>query len=446
MTAALLPFPDGFVWGTGNSSHQVEGNNRNNQWFRFEQSPGAIVRGDVSGRACDWWGDGATTDLDAAAALGLNAHRISLEWSRIEPVPGQFDSAALDHYRRLLGTMIERGITPWVALHHFTNPLWFETGGGWERADAAARFANYATVTMQALGDLCTHWLTMNEPMVYLGQSWVRGIWPPQRRNPSVARRVFLHLLNAHAAAYHTIKRRWPGAQVSVAKSLRGFHPARSKHPGDWTAAQLRSFLFEDLWLNAVNNGRLLPPLGVGQRVGRLANTMDFVAVNYYCRQPIRAVPIPGALFGEEQIPIGAETSDCGSNGPYSYLDPDGLYTIVRAMQAYGKPIYVTENGLPDATDVRRARWIVLHLAALHRAIQVGCDIRGYFHWTLVDNFEWNEGWTLRFGLIELDPATQARRMRPSAHTYGEIIRSNGLTELMLAAYAAPYPTASLGE
>lgn len=443
----VLPFPHGFVWGTGNSSHQVEGNNHNNQWWRFEQTPGAIAHGDVSGLACNWWGEGATSDLDAAAALGLTAHRISLEWSRIEPSPGHFDSAALDHYRRLLGEMCDRSITPWIALHHFTNPRWFEDSGGWERADAADRFARYATVAAQALGDLCTHWLTMNEPMVYLGQSWVRGIWPPQRRNPVLARRIFLHLLDAHAAAYHTIKQQWPAAQVSVAKSLRGFHPARPGHPGDWAAATWRGYLFEDLWLTAVTSGRLLPPLGMGKQVDRLADTMDFVAINYYCRQPIRFTPSPAALFGGEQMPVGAETSDSGSHGPYSRLDPDGLYAICRAMQAYGKPIYVTENGLPDAADVRRARWLVLHLAAIQRAIQAGCDIRGYFHWTLVDNFEWNEGWTLRFGLIAMDPATQARQVRPSAEVYREIICANGLTAEMLTAYATRYAASdNLGE
>lgn len=428
----IQPFPPGFVWGTGNSSHQVEGNNTNNQWWRFEQTSGAIVNSHTSGRACDWWGAGAVADLDVAAEMGLGAHRISLEWSRIEPAPGCFDHAALDRYRALLGAMHDRGITPWIALHHFTNPLWFEDGGGWERGDAATRFARYATVAVQALGDLCDHWLTLNEPMVYLGQGWVRGIWPPRRRDPILARRVFLHLLDAHAAAYHTIKRQRPDALVSVAKSMRGFHPLRPSHPLDSLSAKLRGYLFEDLWLAAVSDGRLLSPLGRGQRVARLADTMDFMAVNYYCRQPIRFTFSPALLFGREALPAQAELSDSGSRGPYSYLDPDGLYQICRALQAYGKPIYITENGLPDAADVRRSRWIVQHVAAIHRALQAGCDIRGYFHWTLVDNFEWNEGWTLRFGLIELDPATQARRTRPSAKLYGDIIRANGLTASML--------------
>ena len=195
-----LHFPVGFRWGTASSSHQTEGYNTNNQWSRFEQQRGAIAQGQRSGIACNWWAD-AEADFDRIAALGLNTHRLSLEWSRIEPSPGHFDEAALARYREMLTALHQRGIQPWVALHHFTNPLWLEETGGWENPTVIERFAEYGRRVVETLGDLCQHWLTINEPLVYLGQGWLRGTWPPHRPNLLLAMRVYRHLLYAHAAA-----------------------------------------------------------------------------------------------------------------------------------------------------------------------------------------------------------------------------------------------------
>ena len=168
----------------------------------------------------------------------------------------------------------------------------------------------------------------------------------------------------------------------------------------------------------------------------RLADTMDFVGVNYYARYFVRATPNPRQLFGTEGYDPTREPSDCGSRGPYSRLDPDGLFVVLRHARRWGKPIYVTENGLPDAHDVRRSRWLLAHLKAVHQAIATGCDVRGYFHWTFVDNFEWSEGWSLRFGLVGLDPVTQVRTPRPSLDTYSQIARANALPAALLDRYA----------
>lgn len=431
---ATRAFPAGFRWGTASSSHQTEGNNRNNQWWRFEQQPGAIALGHSSGVACNWW-ENAEADFDRIAQFGLNTHRLSLEWSRIEPHPGKVDYTALDRYRAMLSALHERGIQPWIALHHFTNPLWLENDGGWENPTVVHRFTAYAQKVVEYLGDLCQHWLTINEPLIYLGQGWLNGTWPPHHPNTLLAVRVFRNLLYAHAGAYHTIHNAQPHAQVSIAKAMRYFDPARPRHVGDHIAARLRRYLFEDLWFTATIQGRLLPPLGMGQVDSILANTLDFIGINYYARYQVTFSPNPAHIFGIDGYTLGHELSDSTSRGPYSQFDPEGLRVICHHVQRYGKPIYITEHGLPDQNDHQRPRWIVAQLAELHRAIAEGCDIRGYFHWTLVDNFEWNDGWTMHFGLIAMDPITQVRTPRPSAALYGEIARANALSDNLLTRY-----------
>jgi beta-glucosidase len=443
---ATLTFPEGFRWGTASSSHQTEGHNSNNQWSRFEQQPGAIAGGARSGIACNWW-ENAEPDFDRIATLGLNSHRLSLEWSRIEPRPGYFDHGALERYRQLLLGLHHRGIQPWLALHHFTNPLWLEEIGGWENHTVVERFATYARCVAEHLGDLCQYWLTMNEPLVYLGQGWLRGTWPPHHPNPLLAIHVYRNLLFAHAAAYHELHSLLPNVNVSMAKAMRHFDAAKSDNSLDQLSARLRRYLFEELWFEATINGRLLPPLGVGQKITNLANTLDYIGVNYYARYQVSFSPNPLRFFGKEGYTLGRELSDSTTRGPYSQLDPEGLTLICQRMQVYGIPIYITEHGLPDKADKMRPRWIVTQLAELHRAIQAGCDIRGYFHWTLVDNFEWDDGWTMHFGLFGMDVETQLRTPRPSAELYGQIARTNQLSAQLLTSYSQlPQVEGNMGE
>lgn len=430
-----LLFPPGFLWGTASSAYQVEGGNRQNQWWGFEQQPGAIWRDERCGDACDWWRN-AEQDFDRMQQLHLNTHRLSIEWSRVEPAPGYFDQAALDRYRAMLAGLRARGIRPLVALHHFTNPLWFETFGGWESPQSVACFQRYAQTVVHTLGDLCDFWLTMNEPLVHLVQGWVRGIWPPQKRSFWQTRRVFLHLLQAHAAAYHTIHQAQPQAQVSYAHVFRGFNGLRQRNMLDRIAALIKRYVVERLWLQATRDGKLRPPLGRGELQPELVNTLDFIGVNYYTSSLVRFTPNPRALFGYESLNPSGELSDSGRHGPYSAYQPDVLYHLCLELDGLGKPIYITENGLPDADDDQRPRWLLGHLFQIHRAIRAGVDLRGYFHWTLVDNFEWTEGWGLRFGLFALDRQTQVRTPRPSAHLYGEIARQNAIPRDLVEQYA----------
>jgi beta-glucosidase len=422
------PFPPGFLWGTASASHQVEGGNTNNQWAAFENQPGAIWHDDKIALACDWW-QNAEQDFDRMAGLGLNAHRLSLEWSRIEPEPGRFDHTAIARYREMLDGLLSRGMTPLVTLHHFTEPLWFTRMGGWENGASIALFRRYAEFATRALGDLCDFWATINEPLVYITLGWFSGIWPPSKKNFPLAMRVMRHLLFAHAEAYHAIHAHQPQARVGYAKHVRLFTGLRPNNRLDRYAAGLRRWLFEHIWVAATDDGWLRPPLSINRRDSRLAKTIDYIGLNYYTRDYIRFGLNPSQLFGEPEYLPSAEHSDSGRDGPFSQFDPEGLYQVCQEVHRFRPdlPIYITENGLPDWNDDQRSRWLVAHLSELQRAIVSGCDVRGYFHWTLTDNFEWAEGWGLRFGLFALDPATQARTSRPSATVYAAIAQANGI-------------------
>jgi len=432
----ILAFPEGFLWGTATSSHQVEGNNTNNQWWAWEQQPGRIWHGDKSGLACDWWRN-AEADFDRAAAMGQNSHRLSLEWSRIEPREGVFDEAALGRYRQMLSALRERGLEPMVTLHHFTNPLWLSDSGEWENRQTVRYFERYVKRVVEALGDLVNLWCTINEPAIYAVQGYLRGGFPPGKHSFVTTFRVLGNLLRGHAAAYRTIHRLQGHARVGLVKSVRGFEPANPASPLDRLVTRLQDYLFNDITLLAPKDGRLRFPMGWGLIPhGPLVDSFDFIGLNYYTRGLV-AFDIRQwrDLFGRNFFRPGAELSDAGQLGPYSEIYPEGLYLALHKVAALGKPIIVTENGLPDADDDQRPRFLLTHLAQVHRAIQEGLPVQGYYHWSLVDNFEWAEGWALRFGLIEMDPETQERRIRPSGELYAEICRTNGITREMARRY-----------
>jgi beta-glucosidase len=322
-----------------------------------------------------------------------------------------------------------------VTLHHFTEPLWLTRIGGWENGAAVAFFRRYVEVTVRALADLCDCWVTINEPMILVTRGWFLGNWPPSKSNFPLAMRVMRNLLHAHAEAYHTIHAIQPQAQVGYAKHVRLFEAKRKGNRLDRYAAGIKRWLFEHVWVAATKDGLLRPPLSTLQNEPRIANSYDFIGLNYYTRDYVQFTPNPLALFGEQSFPRTGELSDPGRDGAFSHFDPEGLYQVCREVTRFhpGVSIYITENGVPDRDDQFRPRWLVAHLTQLHRAIEDGCNVRGYFHWTLVDNFEWAEGWALRFGLYALDPQTQARTARPSAHLYAAIARNNALSAEMMA-------------
>lgn len=427
-------FPLGFLWGTATSSHQVEGQNRNNQWWMWEQQAGRIWHGDVSGDACDWWRD-VEPDLDRAVALGQNAHRLSIEWSRIEPRTGVFDDRAMMRYREILQAMRRRGLVPMVTLHHFTNPLWLEALGGWLNPHTPHYFARFAAYVVAALGDLCELWCTINEAMIYAGMGFAAGRWPPGRLNPLSARRVVATMLHGHAAAAAAIHRMGAAHRVGMVHNFHLFDPA-TPAPQDVAIAALYDYLNNQIILSALRTGRIPPPFGHQLReVPHLRESCDFFGLNYYTRSRVAFVSrTPTWVFGHRFTPSDVEQSDRGNDDKtYGEVYPHGMYRALRRIHhRLGLPIYVTETGLPDDDDDQRPRYLLNHLAEVHRALQDGVDVRGVFVWSLLDNFEWAEGWGLRFGLYAFDERRHVRRLRPSGALYAICARANAIPSGLL--------------
>jgi beta-glucosidase len=430
MAEARFTFPKHFLWGAATAAHQVEGGNTNNNWHAWEQA-GRVAGGHSARSACDWWGGRWREDFDRAAEAGQNAHRFSVEWSRIEPEPGRWDEAALDHYRDMARGLRERGLEPMVTLHHFTDPIWLADGGGWE-VDRTEAFTAFTIKVVEALKASVRLWCTFNEPNVYVTMGYLMGVFPPGVTSPAAAATVMRNLLAAHAAAYHAIHRIQPEAQVGMAHHYRGMAPERPWFPPDRWITTYHARKFNGAFPAALHAGWLGLPLGFTRAAGA-RGTQDFFGLNYYSSDRVRFSPFAvRELFGRRSYPKAAEVSPTG----FIANQPEGFFEALRWAQRFGLPIYVTENGIEDAADRLRPRYLAEHLRQLWLAANFNWKVRGYFHWTLVDNFEWERGWSQRFGLWELDVETQARIRRPSADFYSEICRANALSSEMVARYA----------
>jgi beta-glucosidase len=431
MPKATFYFPKDFRWGTATSSHQVEGNNTNNDWWAWEQQPGRIQDGSRSGLACNWW-ENAEADLDRAAEMGTNAHRLSIEWSRVEPRPGVFDQEALDRYQQIVQALRTRGMEPMVALHHFANPLWLAERGGWEQDGVVADFGRYVRAVVERLGELVPLWITINEPMVYMVLAYLDGVHPPGKSSLASAACVVENMLKGHAAAYEIIHELQPTAQVGVAHQVRILDPYHPRSPLDRWTTRIAHTIFNESFIQAISHGRVRWPLGRG-RMDKVAGTMDFYGLNYYTRDRVSfSLGQAHNLFARRQLSPDAEPLDNG----YGEFYPHGLLRAIKMAAAYNRPIYITESGLPDADDDQRPRHILAHLHKTWAAIQGNIPVMGYYHWSLIDNFEWERGWVERFGLIELDVETQERTLRRSGELYGRICRSGCLDWEMVSTYA----------
>jgi beta-glucosidase len=427
MPEAVFHFPPDFVWGTATAAHQVEGNNTNNDWWAWEQDEDHIKEGHQSGLACNWW-ERAEDDFDLAAELGQNGHRLSVEWSRIEPQEGRYDASALERYREMLRALRVRGIEPMVTLHHFTNPLWLAEQNGWENPRAISLFDRYTARVVEALGEYCDLWCTINEPNILVALGYVEGVFPPGKQDLRVALQASRNLLRAHAVAYRRIHELQPAARVGLAHNMRVLEPARPRSPLDRRVAAWQDRAFNRSILTPLTQGRWSLPLGIGP-AWKMRNTLDWIGLNYYTREVVAFDRrLPQELFGRRFHREDAELLD----GGYGELYPEGLGRCLGQLSRLGLPIYITENGIPDADDDQRPRALMLHLSRLWREIQECRPVRGYYHWTLVDNFEWAEGWTLRFGLVEVDPQTQTRTPRRSAYLYRDICRANAITPQLI--------------
>jgi beta-glucosidase len=407
-----LRFPSGFLWGAATSAHQVEGGNHND-WTAWEgKNLHHILDGTQSGEVADHW-HRYGADYQFLTQMHLSAYRFSVEWSRIEPRAGEYDDAALRQYGKMLRALASRGITPMVTLHHFTNPLWVEELGGWSNPRVTEHFERFALKVVEEFGEEVQFWCTINEPTVEVGLGYAVGTFPPGQQNLLRFLRARRNMVTAHRRLYtsiHSLYRRrgWPKPQVSFAHHLSYVEPNNPRSLLDRAAA----------WVyNRINNGYFL---------ARTKDCLDFVGVNYYFYRRLK-FSIGGPLIFAREVPLpDVPSSDLGWQ-----IVPEGLYRLCVSLARLGKPIYVTENGLADAGDKTRQWSLVQHAAALHRAIAAGADVRGYFHWSLIDTFEWENGYSARYGLVAVDFATQKRASRPSAKLFGQIAHANALsTEL----------------
>jgi beta-glucosidase len=399
----LTDFPPDFLWGSATAAHQVEGGCTNNDWWAWEHTEGSTAV-EPSGDAIDHF---ARYDEDYAllAALGQNAHRISLEWSRIEPAPGEVSTAALDHYARVLDSLARHGLTAFVTLHHFTLPRWFAERGGWLAPDAVDRFAAYAAVVAERLGDRIPYACTINEPQIVALMGYAVGHFPPGVQDHQQAVQVNDALMRAHRAAV-TALRACP-AQVGVCLQLPYIEPLRSDDDGDVMVADLLRGLMVDSHLDDLRAA---------------GDPGDFVGLQYYFRMRVDA----SRPDFQAPPPQGAETTQMGWE-----VYPAGFGRMLRRVAESGLPVVVTENGIATADDAQRVRFLRSHLRELKAALDDGVDVRGYLHWSAFDNFEWAHGYAPTFGLVGIDRADGLRRVvRPSAVLYGEVARTGSLAPL----------------
>jgi len=439
MQQQRLSFPHGFLWGTASSSYQCEGGNTNSQWYRWEQQ-GRILSGEQCGMAANWWEE-AEADFGRAEQLENNALRLSLEWSRIEPSEGQWDSAAIERYRAMLSDLRRRHMTPVVTLHHFSDPLWFAERGGFTRISNLNYFVRYVSYVIRELGDLCSFWVTLNEPNVYAMQGYLRGEFPPGEQHLLRAFTVLRNMMQAHVEAFYSIRELQPQAQIGYCLHYRLFDPLNPLSPLDRGAANVQEQFFNWAILQVAESGHFTFPANMLLApIKGAAGARDYHGINYYTRDMVRFDPtVPAEGFGVRLVRSNAVRNDAGLDNSFGEIYPLGLYRVLGEVYRRtrgNKALYITENGFSDSKDTRRPRALLEHLVQLHRAIKKGMPVRGYFHWSLVDNFEWNNGWYVRFGLIEVDPHSQERTPRRSASMFGEICRANAITEEIVARYA----------
>lgn len=380
-----LEFPEGFYWGAATASYQVEGGIYNCDWAK------AAERGKVpkAGESSDHY-NRYEEDFDIAESLGHNASRISIEWARIEPEEGKFDEEEVEHYRSVLKAMKARGLEPFVTLWHFTLPLWFSERGGFLRKDSPEIFARYCEYVTGKLKNECSHWATINEPVVYASNGWIRGIWPPFKHAKLF---TFLKVTNilakAHNLAYERIKKVTLSSEVGIVKDNIYFHANRN--PWNKIRAAFMNWFWNRHFLN------------------KMFMHCDTIGLNYYFH----------SKFGDT---AEYEKTDMGWD-----IFPEGIYHTLKELSWYGLPVFIAEAGIADAKDDRRAMYIKDELRYVHKAIEDGVDVRGFLYWSLLDNFEWAQGYDKRFGLVEIDYETKGRKVRDSAYEYKKICEANAL-------------------
>jgi beta-glucosidase len=447
-------FPDGFLWGVATSAYQIEGSPEADGkgpsiWDTFTHQPGRIAGGGTGDVACDHyrrWRE----DLDLLGELGVNAYRFSISWPRVFPTGrGPLESRGLDHYNRLIDTLLEYGITPVVTLYHWDLPQALEDEGGWLFRDTVERFAEYAATCFDAYGDRVRWWCTINEPWIIGLLGYLHGLHAPGVKDDVRGEATaFHHTLLAHGRAVQALRASGGGGRAGVAFCLSPHYPA-SDDEADRAAARLSDGYVNRWFVDAALRGSYPDDMRVlwEERIGALdfvhdgdlktiSTPSDFIGVNYYSRRVIRAVP-DARPWPWEVVSGGAPTTEGGTEGvpmtdagteitPHAFTE-----LLVRLRDDYGElPILITENGgvFKDRVhDERRVRFLHDHVAAVHDAMQQGVPVVGYCHWSFLDNFEWALGYAQRFGLVHVDYDTLKRTVKDSGRYFASIARGNAL-------------------
>lgn len=428
-----IVFPKSFLFGVAASDFQNSGNENfpYNNWRLWETAKAGREK---SGTSCDFW-HRYEDDIKLARDLGVNTFRLSIEWSVIEPHEGEFSQDALDHYRDVCQKMIDAGMTPMITFHHFTDPIWFTARGGFEKASNIKYLVRYCEVVFKELNDLVPYWCTINEPGVYAFMGYIMGEWPPEKRgitNMHEVGIVLRNLLEAHIAIFKKIKS-LPGgdvAQVGFAHSVTQFEAYHDWNPLEKLVASYINHIFYKAALDFFVTGEFtfsvlpLPVQPVRHRNPTAKQALDFIGINYYSHVLVK-IPTGASVTDESKMSSSKQFSaerpgDIRTDMPYT-LYAEGLYRAIQEVAACGVPIMITENGCPDARDDRRELWSKRYLYALSKAIKDGYDVRGYYYWSLLDNLEWAERYTMKFGLYEVNFETKERRLRDGANYYASV-------------------------
>ncbi len=427
----LIPFrlPKDLGLGCATAATQIEGGSTDNSWYEWAAKKGKIKDGASPKRANQHW-QLYEQDIQLMAQMGMEHYRLGIEWSRIEPAQGKFDDSVMEHYRTEIKLLLRNNIHPLITLHHFSNPMWFERMGAFENSSCIPIFLNYVTYVVEHLKDLCTDFVTINEPNVYATNGYMYGDWPPGKKSLFAAMRVMKNLSLCHVAAYREIHRIYGSkkAMVGFANHLRVFVPY-TKNPIYAAEAKISEYLFQGAITKSMSTGKLAFPIGFSAPFGK-GKYYDYIGINYYTRSAIKH-------FNSYSSP-NCKTNDLGWD-----IYPEGLTMLCREQyKKYNAPIWVTENGTCDKADRFRAQYIYDHIKQI---ADNKLPVKRYYHWTFLDNFEWTEGESAPFGLVKCDFATQKRTVRKSGIFYSEMIKRKQVSEDMIARFLRAEDTTEKG-
>lgn len=380
-----IGFPKGFLFGSATSAFQTEGYDFNTDWHEWEKT-GATTDHMTDHPAADSWHKWPE-DIELLKKTNQNAYRFGVEWARIEPEEGKFDETAIDHYRQILAKLKENNITSMVTLHHFTLPLWLAKKGGVINKRFPFYFACYAKKVISQIGGLADFWTTINEPKVYVLDGIIRGKFPPNEKSYWKAYLARKNLIKAHIRAYKLIKKIDQNIQVGINQNLTAYVPVGNNIFNKFMT-RIARFVDADIFIRPTNK------------------FTDFLGINYYRKYQMQA-----------KRPIAQEEGSIKNEYGWS-INQEGLYQVIKENMKWGKPIYITENGCADEDDNIRPEFIRQALEYIRKAINEGADVRGYFYWSLLDNFELAEGYIMKFGLADIN-----RNLRPSARVYADLIK-----------------------